>query len=293
MQAVVSHEQEIRAVSEQLMKDSQSGRMIPTAGLWLLDNYSLLQSEGRELREALSSHFWRKLGGAKQRPRIYELATALVERQRAALTGPEVAAYFEEFQRENTLSLAELWAIGPVVKLALLDAIHEASKPENLETPRSETLIKNGVTSLRALSQVAWDKLVESLSKVDAILREDPAGVYPQMDFETRDAYRRQLEETATKAARKSHGQTFAELEIAAARDTIAQARAHNQHVGAILLGPSAQKLRRIPVPGLIYFGGLILLTGLLIGFFPGRWWEAALLAIPLSQIALSICIRW
>ena len=293
MQAVVSHEQELRAVCQQLMKDSQSGRVIPPAGMWLLDNYSLLQSQARELREALSKHFWRKLGGGKQRPRIYDLTTALVDRRQAALSAADVTAFFEDVQRETPLSLAELWAIGPVIKLALLDAINEASKPENLEAARSETVIRNAVITLRALNPVAWDKLVESLSRVEAILQTDPAGVYPRMDFETRDAYRRAIEELCCGAKWQPAGRLpiglLGQREAEAASKAIAQAAKEGKHVGEILLGPSAAKLRRIRYPGLVYFGGLILLTSLLIAFFPAPWWIRALLAIPFSQIALSI----
>ena len=39
-----------------------------------------------------------------------------------------------------------------------------------------------------------WKEFVESLSLVETILRSDPAGVYGEMDFPTRDRYRHSVE---------------------------------------------------------------------------------------------------
>ena len=51
--------------------------------------------------------------------------------------------------------------------------------------------------SLRLLSAIDWNAFFEQSSRVEAILRDDPSGVYPRQDFATRDRYRRTVETIA------------------------------------------------------------------------------------------------
>ncbi len=60
---------------------------------------------------------------------------------------------------------------------------------------RNLLAIGNAFTSLRQLLQLNWNELFENLSRVNRILGEDPSGIYPEMDFPTRDSYRRVVEE--------------------------------------------------------------------------------------------------
>ena len=85
------------------------------------------------------------------------------------------------------------------------------------------------------------------------MLREDPSGTYPLMDFDTRDDYRRAVERVG-----KSR------FEVEAAREAVEQARSRREHVGFCL------KLGGQPHPAiahLFYFGGLISLTAGLLWF--------------------------
>jgi cyclic beta-1,2-glucan synthetase len=50
---------------------------------------------------------------------------------------------------------------------------------------------------LRQLALEDWRKIFEKLSRVEQLLRRDPSGVYAKMDFDTRDRYRRAVEELA------------------------------------------------------------------------------------------------
>ena len=44
-------------------------------------------------------------------------------------------------------------------------------------------------------SLLDWKECFERLSRVELMLRQDPSGIYPQMDFATRDRYRRAIED--------------------------------------------------------------------------------------------------
>lgn len=62
---------------------------------------------------------------------------------------------------------------------------------------QQQVSVANAVIALRGLAETDWSGFVEALSAVEQTLRLDPAGIYPAMDFETRDRYRGQVEHLA------------------------------------------------------------------------------------------------
>ncbi|HKJ46892.1 MAG TPA: glucoamylase family protein [Balneolales bacterium] len=68
--------------------------------------------------------------------------------------------------------------------------------------------VRNAVISLREASEVEWSTFVENSSVVERILRLDPSGIYPNMDFKTRDRYRKIVEHLSQRSK-------FTEFEIA------------------------------------------------------------------------------
>ena len=66
--------------------------------------------------------------------------------------------------------------------------------------------IRNVITSMRFISAVDWTEMFESVSLVDELLR--AGSKFADMDFPTRDLYRRAIEELA-------RGSTHSELEVA------------------------------------------------------------------------------
>ena len=68
------------------------------------------------------------------------------------------------------------------------------------------------------LDAIDWKVFFEKTNRVEAILRTDPAAVYPQMDFETCDAYRKAVEASHGRTGRTE--QEVAELAITLAANT-------------------------------------------------------------------------
>src|SRR5258706_3058671 len=91
--------------------------------------------------------------------------------------------------------------------------------------------LANAITSLRLLTQINWNELFESVSHVDALLATDPAGVYSNMDFQTRDRYRHTVERIA-------RGAQKGELDIANAAIKLAENSVipRQRHVGYYLI---------------------------------------------------------
>ncbi|HLX65186.1 MAG TPA: glucoamylase family protein [Planctomycetota bacterium] len=94
--------------------------------------------------------------------------------------------------------------------------------------------IGNTISSLRLLSAIDWREFVERHSVMEAILRAEPAGIYPRMDFETRDAYRHTVERIAKK---------FRRSESDVARRIVEIARDAGAHVADV--PPASSESRR------------------------------------------------
>ena len=71
---------------------------------------------------------------------------------------------------------------------------NEVLRREQRRQAANQVTVGNCVLSLRLLSAIDWNAFFEQTSQVEAILREDPSGIYPQQDFATSDRYRRAVE---------------------------------------------------------------------------------------------------
>ena len=60
--------------------------------------------------------------------------------------------------------------------------------------------IANIINTMRVLSALDWPAFVEGVSRVERILRRDPAGAYADMDGPTRDRYRKSIEQLSRRS---------------------------------------------------------------------------------------------
>ncbi len=96
----------------------------------------------------------------------------------------------------------------------------------------AQVSVANIITSMRLLSTLDWRDFFESVSRVDRILRKDPANAYSEMDFATRDSYRRQIERIAKRTG--ADETAIAQQAIDFAANQASDAR--NRHVGYFLI---------------------------------------------------------
>ena len=145
--------------------------------------------------------------------------------------------------------------------------------------------IGNAITSLRIIAAIDWNEIFESLSHVEEILRQDPAGYYHEMDFESRDNYRHAIEKI-------SRFYNVSEIRVAnIALESAWEAPVGDngdllRHVGYYLISAGRKKLEhQIGVkpaglkaalaklkgqPYVVYFGSIILITLTLMALFLG-----------------------
>jgi hypothetical protein len=280
----------------------------PLASRWLKDNYSLLQSQITDLRHALRPSFLRKLPRTSEgEPRIHRIAAAWLAGIAAdwLATAPgvvdsDVLMPFAHNLRENhSLDILELWAFAPMLKLATIERLCA-----NLEVER---VVAGCVRTVWAMEAISWKAFVETASRAEAVLRRDPAGVYPRMDFLTRERYRLELSRLARRAELSEEAVATAALERAEQAQTNAGIDARTQHVGYYLIGPGARDFRRAigakafviidlieRHPNVSYAAAITILTTLLCAGFawlagPLPWWTLAFLMVPTSQAAIEI----
>jgi cyclic beta-1,2-glucan glucanotransferase len=125
-------------------------------------------------------------------PRIAALAEDYLAASGYQFTQSSFTAYIEAFQQVTVLKMAELWMLVPVMKLVLLERIAELGR-RLLEHPTGSYAVEPGVRSLQEIKQTSWKLIIEPLILFDRVLRDDPAGAYPRMDYETREVYRQRV----------------------------------------------------------------------------------------------------
>ena len=117
---------------------------------------------------------------------------------------------------------------------------------DTLDDAADAVSLANSLASLRLVSTIDWQAFLETASGVEAALRTDPAGVYPQMDVATRELYR----DAVGRLARQSGGR---EAQVAAAALALAGANRspadgaldpRTRHVGHYLVGDGLPALR-------------------------------------------------
>lgn len=183
----------------------------------------------------------------------------------------------------------------------------------------SDLSMRNSITSLRLCSTLDWNKYVERVSLIEAVLRRDPQGLYGRMDFLSRDRYRHAVEELADRTGEAQVRVALRAVECArqvAERSGVDEQAAH---VGYHLIGggrrslegdvehrpPLAQNLRErlFRNATAVYLGALFLLTAGGVGAVlvlagvraqsPWVWLLAAGLAlVPASELAVSLLHR-
>jgi len=111
------------------------------------------------------------------------------------------------------------------------------------EQAACQVSVGNVITSLQFCASLDWSQFFERVSLVEQILQRDPAGVYANMDFASRDRYRRAVEELAEPTGE-------AQMRVALrAIERARQAADHNPkgdraaHVGEYLIGTGRASL--------------------------------------------------
>jgi cyclic beta-1,2-glucan synthetase len=201
---------ELAAVYGRLSADGASASAGGSGAEWLLDNYYIVQRAIRHVRESFPRAFESRLptfaeGAERGIPITWGVAREVARVARCRVELEILVEAAREFQSVRPLTMAEIWALPTLLRLALLERLADAAgrlvaTEERVATdPASadDETVASCVQSLRTLETLDWKEFFEQVSETERVLRDDPGGAYARMDFETRDRYRRAVEDIA------------------------------------------------------------------------------------------------
>jgi cyclic beta-1,2-glucan glucanotransferase len=194
----------------------------------------------------------------------------------------------------------------------------ETIRREHQRQGVAQVSMANAITSLRLCATLDWQEYVESVSLVERVLQRDPAGAYGRMDFLSRDAQRRAIEELAVPSGEGQMRVALKAIETAreAAASTTTADRA--AHVGYHLVDRGRRDLEAdlayrpnwstralralLDHASLLYLGATAILTFLFIAAAVGyaasagaslatRFAVALLVLLPASDVAIA-CVQ-
>src|SRR5579883_1768929 len=324
----------IRRTEKWAYRLTLKGSTIPSEIRPITDNFRKIRAALRGSREALKGEALRRLPVVQIESRILLRAYATVQSflQATQFTFEEhdLATYLHAAQELQPLDINEIWLLKPLLQLVFLERIGAAAESlcRELEgRARASSLhlrsggqnrdaLSDWILSLQIIDNLDWNAFFEGVSHAEKILREDPAGVYPRMEPESRDLYRQVIVRLAAHSPR-------GELEIAAAAiDLARQAQTmpdedirlseRKKHVGYYLVDEGKEQLEntisyRPPFhkrmekailhwPDIFYIVGIEvitvgLITFLLSGLHPVLpiFGAIALLLLPATESAVRI----
>ena len=136
-------------------------------------------------------------------PRVLNLAEGYLSSAAGIWSPASLTVYVQQAQQRDALLLDEIMVIPQALKLAqleyILDRADEAFAAGDLP-PIEQSPFSAPLHSLRRINQYEWRTVLEPLITWDAILREDPAGVFAHMEDETRHTYHERIAELAKDA---------------------------------------------------------------------------------------------
>ena len=197
-----------------------------------------------ELREREIADFWanRLITTNRRDPnQLFSILAELAETQPSPspYLGSQLIAHL--YDEAAALVLVQSW-----LERTLRKPLSDLNLREQDRQTKDQISIGNAFTSLRQLALLDWRQIFEHLSCVERLLRLDPSGIYPGMDFDTRDRYRRTVEEIArgSRQAEDRVAQRAIELAAQAAREAVGDER--RIHVGTYLIGEGRRELARL-----------------------------------------------
>lgn len=196
-------------------------------------------------------------------PRAYAAVASYLQAVNYEFDDKTFEQYFTAMQETVPFEMAELWQLHAFAQLVLLESVgaladrldtsahfspietgaqeEEAQAPEYLGPPSLLAVI----ASLRRVEGVDWNELFERINAIEHILRRDPCGAYAQMDFDSRDNYRRTIAHLAKRSDATEQEVARKTLELAGVLHCSSNERVKERqsHVGYYLVGDGRKGL--------------------------------------------------
>ena len=125
------------------------------------------------------------------------------------------------------------------------DQLDDIVRKEQQRLAADQVSIGNIVTSMQLLNGLDWKRFFEHVSRVEQVLRKDPAGVYEYLEFASRDQYRHVVETLARRCRFDEIGVATAAVSLSAEADRQEASDVRRRHVGYFLLDDGRLELEK------------------------------------------------
>ncbi|TVR32170.1 MAG: glycosyl transferase [Spirochaetaceae bacterium] len=115
-------------VCSDLSEAASLGQRMTAIVEWILDNQYIIEGSIRDVQQNLSGRFYRELPALQSEPhrgfpRIYGLASQIISNTALRLDRETIVASIDAYQSVTPLSIAELWALPQMLRIALLEGV--------------------------------------------------------------------------------------------------------------------------------------------------------------------------
>ncbi len=116
-----------------MAEDVHRGEFVTPAAEWLLDNYHLVASEIRDVRQNLPRGYYRELPKLATRElagdaRVYAMAVELIRHSDSRLDRQQLLRFMHSYQTVAPLTIGELWAWPSMLKLGLIENLRRLAE---------------------------------------------------------------------------------------------------------------------------------------------------------------------
>lgn len=100
------------------------------AAEWLLDNHYIIEEQVKDLKHCIEKGYYRELpilksGFLRGLPRAYAIALEIVSHTDGVIDEKCLIHYIHSYQSQSLLSMGEIWALAPMVRIALVEKIRQ------------------------------------------------------------------------------------------------------------------------------------------------------------------------
>ncbi len=104
----------------------ETGLALTPAAEWLLDNFHIVETQLRQIRDDLPPGYYRNLpklaeGPLAGYPRVMGLAWAYVAHTDSLVAGPGLLGFVKAYQTVQPLTIGELWAVAITLRIVLIE----------------------------------------------------------------------------------------------------------------------------------------------------------------------------
>lgn len=227
-----------------------------------------------------------KAAGGEIVPRVFSVVEKFFEAVEYKFEAERFTEFFRAFQEARPLEFAEVWLLVAFGQLLLLDRMRREVERMELskgsETTEADAnaaksaMLETLIRSLRRVSDIEAEEIIQMVSEVDRVLRRDPGKAYAGMDLETREAYCKAVAELAAQSELNEREVAEKAIELAeagAASTTTPRGAERRRHVGYYVIregrkilgetiGQQASRMKRFRA-ALLRSADLIYLTGI------------------------------